>query len=102
MVQLGRDPHVRLAPCPGQPAAQHHSLAWLAATWAFHIYLKFSALDSFYGALASVILGFIWLSFSVSALLLGAALAVEWASRLPREGLIAEEEEAGADGAITI
>ena len=78
------------------------ALAWLVATWGYHLYLKFSALDTFYGALASVILGFIWLSFSVSALLLGAALAVEWASRLPREGLIAEEDEAGADGAITI
>ena len=39
---------------------------------------------------------------ALSGLLLGAALAVEWASRLPREGLIAEEDEAGADGAITI
>ena len=67
------------------------ALAWMGATWAFHIYLKFSALDSFYGALASVILGFIWLSVSVASLLLGAALAAEWASRIPEEGLVAEE-----------
>ncbi|KCZ90742.1 YihY/virulence factor BrkB family protein [Hyphomonas johnsonii] len=80
------------------------ALAWLAATWGFHIYLKFSALDSFYGALASVILGFIWLSVTVSSLLLGAALAVEWASRLPQEGLLAEDDDAedgGPDEAVT-
>ncbi|KJS35488.1 MAG: hypothetical protein VR74_16010 [Hyphomonas sp. BRH_c22] len=69
------------------------ALAWLGATWAFHIYLRFSALDSFYGALGSVILGFIWLSVSVASLLLGAALAAEWASRIPEEGLAAEEGE---------
>jgi membrane protein len=69
------------------------ALAWMGATWAFHIYLKFSALDSFYGALASVILGFIWLSVSVASLLLGAALAAEWARRIPEEGLVAEEDE---------
>ncbi len=69
------------------------ALAWMGATWAFHVYLKFSALDSFYGALASVILGFIWLSVSVASLLLGAALAAEWASRIPEEGLAAEEDE---------
>tara|TARA_R110000824_G_scaffold240383_1_gene429029 strand:+ start:28 stop:951 length:924 start_codon:yes stop_codon:yes gene_type:complete len=73
------------------------ALAWMGATWAFHIYLKFSALDSFYGALASVILGFIWLSVSVASLLLGAALAAEWASRIPEEGLAAEEVEVDAD-----
>ena len=69
----------------------------MGATWAFHVYLKFSALDSFYGALASVILGFIWLSVSVASLLLGAALAAEWASRIPEEGLAAEEGEADGD-----
>ena len=73
------------------------ALAWMGATWAFHVYLKFSALDSFYGALASVILGFIWLSVSVASLLLGAALAAEWASRIPEEGLAAEEGEADGD-----
>lgn len=74
------------------------ALAWMGATWAFHVYLKFSALDSFYGALASVILGFIWLSVSVASLLLGAALAAEWASRIPEEGLAAEED--GVDGDV--
>lgn len=73
------------------------ALAWMGATWAFHVYLKFSALDSFYGALASVILGFIWLSVSVASLLLGAALAAEWASRIPEEGLAAEEDELDGD-----
>tara|TARA_R110001606_G_scaffold262404_1_gene411041 strand:+ start:110 stop:1051 length:942 start_codon:yes stop_codon:yes gene_type:complete len=80
------------------------ALAWLGATWAFHIYLRFSALDSFYGALASVILGFIWLSVSVSSLLLGAALAVEWASRLPHEVLLPDDDDdvdEGSDDAVT-
>jgi YihY family inner membrane protein len=80
------------------------ALAWLGATWAFHIYLRLSALDSFYGALASVILGFIWLSVSVSSLLLGAALAVEWASRIPQEALLPDDEDdvdEGSDDAVT-
>ncbi|KCZ55391.1 hypothetical protein HY29_12710 [Hyphomonas beringensis] len=72
------------------------SLAWLVATWGYHLYLKFTALDTFYGALASVILGFIWLSVSVSSLLFGAALAVEWAARMQKEGVIAEEDEEDA------
>ena len=54
------------------------ALAWLGLTWAFQLYLRLSALDTLYGALASVILGFIWLTLSVMALLLGAALAAEW------------------------
>jgi YihY family inner membrane protein len=57
------------------------ALAWLGVTWAFQLYLRFSVLDTIYGALASLILGFIWLTASVSSLLFGAALAVEW-SRL--------------------
>ena len=52
--------------------------AWVGVTWAYSVYLSFSVLDTFYGALASVILGLIWLTASVSSLLLGAALAVEW------------------------
>ena len=51
---------------------------WLFVTWLFQLYLRFSVLDTVYGALASVILGFIWLIATVSALLLGAALSVEW------------------------
>ncbi|MEM5515346.1 YhjD/YihY/BrkB family envelope integrity protein [Henriciella sp. AS95] len=58
------------------------ALAWSVVTWAYHLYLKISVLDTFYGALASVILGFIWLMLSVSSLLLGAALSVEWAHRV--------------------
>ncbi|WP_084391809.1 YhjD/YihY/BrkB family envelope integrity protein [Henriciella pelagia] len=58
------------------------ALAWSVVTWAYHLYLKVSVLDTFYGALASVILGFIWLILSVSSLLLGAALSVEWAHRV--------------------
>lgn len=54
------------------------ALAWLGITWAFQLYLRLSVLDTLYGALASVILGFIWLTLSVMALLLGAALAAEW------------------------
>ncbi len=55
------------------------SLAWIMASWAYGVYLRIGVLDTLYGALASVILGFIWLIASVSSLLLGAALAVEWA-----------------------
>lgn len=69
------------------------ALAWVIATWGFHLYLKFTTLDTFYGALASVILGFIWLTTSVSSLLFGAALTVEWASRQRQPELVAEEEE---------
>ncbi len=60
------------------------AFVWLAITWGFQIYLKFSVLDTIYGALASLILGFIWLTTSVSALLFGAAMAVEWAKVQPR------------------
>ncbi|WP_084397910.1 YhjD/YihY/BrkB family envelope integrity protein [Henriciella aquimarina] len=58
------------------------ALSWSVSTWAYHLYLKVSVLDTFYGALASVILGFIWLLVSVSSLLLGAALSVEWANQV--------------------
>ena len=60
------------------------ALCWSVATWAYHIYLQVSVLDTFYGALASVILGFIWLLVSVSSLLLGAALTVEWSARFAK------------------
>lgn len=55
------------------------ALAFLGVTFLFQLYLQYSALGTIYGALASLILGFIWLSASVSSLLLGAALAREWA-----------------------
>ena len=69
--------------------------AWVVATWGFHLYLKLSSLDTFYGALASVILGFIWLATSVSSLLFGAALTVEWASRQSEPVLVEEEPDTG-------
>ena len=52
--------------------------AWMLITYGFQIYLAYSVLDTIYGALASIILGFIWLSLSINALLIGAALATEW------------------------
>ncbi|MEO1101986.1 MAG: YihY/virulence factor BrkB family protein [Pseudomonadota bacterium] len=65
--------------------------AWVGVTWAYSIYLSFTVLDTFYGALASVILGLVWLALSVSSLLLGAALSVEWAALLKER--IAQTEE---------
>ncbi len=55
------------------------ALAFLGVTFLFQLYLHYTALGTLYGALASLILGFIWLSASVSSLLLGAALATEFA-----------------------
>jgi membrane protein len=69
------------------------ALAWVIATWGFHLYLKFTALDNFYGALASVILGFIWLATSVSSLLFGAALTAEWAARQKEPELVDDEDD---------
>ncbi|MEZ5997609.1 MAG: YhjD/YihY/BrkB family envelope integrity protein [Hyphomonas sp.] len=69
------------------------ALAWVVATWGYHVYLKVTTLDTFYGALASVILGFIWLTTSVSSLLLGAALAAEWAARQATPELVEEADE---------
>lgn len=54
------------------------ALAFLGATFLFQLYLNYSVLGTIYGALASVILGFVWLSACVLSLLLGAALATEW------------------------
>ena len=68
------------------------AFSWSVATWAYHLYLRISVLDTFYGALASVILGFIWLVVSVSSLLLGAALTVEWSWILSDKS--PEEDEA--------
>jgi membrane protein len=55
------------------------TVAFLFVTFLFQLYLNYSVLGTLYGALASVILGFVWLSASVMSLLLGAALAAEWA-----------------------
>ncbi len=73
------------------------ALSWSIATWAYHIYLKISVLDTFYGALASVILGFIWLLVSVSSLLLGAALSVEWSTKIAGDRATLIEPPAEAD-----
>ncbi|WOR15316.1 YhjD/YihY/BrkB family envelope integrity protein [Hyphomonas sp. FCG-A18] len=54
------------------------AVVWLTVTFGFQLYLKYSTLDTLYGALASVIIGFIWLALSVNTLLLGAALATAW------------------------
>lgn len=54
------------------------ALAWLGVTLLFQLYLQYSVLDTLYGALASLILAFVWLTISVNCLLLGAALSVEW------------------------
>lgn len=54
------------------------TVAFVFVTFLFQLYLNYSVLGTLYGALASVILGFVWLSASVMSLLLGAALAAEW------------------------
>ena len=64
----------------------------LGVTFLFHLYLHYSVLGTIYGAIASLIFGFIWLSASVSSLLLGAALATEWAHAWGED----EPQEAGA------
>jgi membrane protein len=52
----------------------------------FQLYLNYSVLGTLYGALASLILGFVWLSASVMSLLLGAALAAEWSQAWGEDG----------------
>ncbi|MDJ0922433.1 MAG: YihY/virulence factor BrkB family protein [Henriciella sp.] len=71
------------------------AIAWLTVTFLFQLYLKYSVLTTLYGALASVIIGFIWLALSVNTLLLGAALATQWdtASRLKRGPITFEGED---------
>lgn len=75
------------------------AIAWMTVTFMFQLYLKYSVLDTLYGALASVIVGFIWLALSVNTLLLGAALATQWdaAARLKRGPLrFADDQETAA------
>lgn len=69
------------------------ALAWVVATWGYHFYLKVTTLNTFYGALASVILGFIWLTTSVSSLLFGAALTAEWAARQRQPELVDDPDD---------
>ncbi|MBY9065547.1 YihY/virulence factor BrkB family protein [Hyphomonas sp. WL0036] len=71
--------HVRRGTRALAAGAAAAALAFLGVTFLFQLYLHYSVLGTIYGALASVIFGFIWLSASVSSLLLGAALATEWA-----------------------
>lgn len=66
--------------------------AWVLITYGFQIYLTYSVLDTIYGALASIILGFIWLSLSISALLIGAALATEWNDLYDEDQAVTAEE----------
>ncbi len=68
------------------------ALAFLGVTFLFQLYLNYSVLGTIYGALASLILAFIWLSASVMSLLLGAALAAEW-SQAWGDGEAASEAE---------
>lgn len=62
------------------------TVAFIFVTFLFQLYLNYSVLGTLYGALASLILGFVWLSASVMSLLLGAALATEWAQAWGEEG----------------
>jgi membrane protein len=71
--------HVRRGTRALAAGAGAGAVAFLGVTFLFQLYLQYSVLSTIYGALASVIFGFIWLSTSVSSLLLGAALATEWA-----------------------
>ena len=76
------------------------AIAWLTVTYLFQLYLKYSVLGTLYGALASVIVGFIWLALSVNTLLLGAALATQWdaAARLKSGPLrFADDQDAQSD-----
>ncbi len=71
------------------------AVAWVTVTYLFQLYLKYSVLGTLYGALASVIVGFIWLALSVNTLLLGAALATQWdaATRLKSGPLRFSDDE---------
>lgn len=71
--------HVRRGTRALAAGAGAAAVAFLGVTFLFQLYLHYSVMSTIYGALASLILGFIWLSASVSSLLLGAALATEWA-----------------------
>lgn len=70
--------HIRKGTRAIAAGAAAATVAFIFVTFLFQLYLNYSVLGTLYGALASVILGFIWLSASVMSLLLGAALAAEW------------------------
>lgn len=76
------------------------AVAWITVTYLFQLYLKYSVLGTLYGALASVIVGFIWLALSVNTLLLGAALATQWdaAARLKRGPLRFSDDQDSETG----
>lgn len=71
--------HVRRGTRALAAGAGAAAVAFLGVTFVFQLYLQYSVMGTIYGAIASLIFGFIWLSASVSSLLLGAALATEWA-----------------------
>lgn len=67
------------------------TVAFIFVTFLFQLYLNYSVLGTLYGALASAILAFIWLSASVNSLLLGAALAAEFSQAWGDEDVEAPE-----------
>lgn len=67
------------------------TVAFIFVTFLFQLYLNYSVLGTLYGALASAILAFIWLSASVNSLLLGAALAAEFSQAWGEEDVEAPE-----------
>lgn len=67
------------------------TVAFIFVTFLFQLYLNYSVLGTLYGALASAILAFIWLSASVNSLLLGAALAAEFSQAWGEEDAEAPE-----------
>jgi len=60
--------------------------AFVFVTFLFQLHLNYSVIGTLYGALASLIFGFVWLSASVMSLLLGAALAAEWSQAWGEDG----------------
>ena len=70
--------HIRKGTRAIAAGAAAATVAFMLVTFLFQLYLHYTVLGSLYGALASVILGFIWLSSCVMSLLLGAALATEF------------------------
>ena len=60
--------------------------AFVFVTFLFQLHLNYSVIGTLYGALASLIFGFVWLSASVMSLLLGAAQAAEWSQAWGEDG----------------
>lgn len=62
------------------------TVAFVFVAFLFQLYLCYSVLGALYGALASLIFGFVWPSARVMLLLLGAALAAEWSQAWGEDG----------------